>query len=362
MAKESKKNILHTKISFDRFSTKDKATFARNMGMMLKAGLTITEALDVIIERKTGFVRKMFIVIQSALSAGNKISEAFDRYPKTFDKFFINALQTGEASGNLEENFNNLADHYESAHELKKKIRGAMTYPAIVLVLSVVMGMGLAIFVLPKITPIFSGLNIELPWTTRMLIKIADIMESHGWIIFLAVISITTSAVLLLRTRFMRPFTHGFYLKFPIVKSISQHKNISQVSHTLGTLIKSGMSMDEALETTSSSVDNFYYEASLKNIGLAVNQGRSLSDAFNKFPQLYSTLMVSLIRVGEKSGNLEESFANIGDVYNREVDDATKTLSTVLEPVLLIIIGLVVGLLAISIITPIYTITGNVYR
>jgi len=363
--KKNKNSILSSNVSFSflgRISLRDKTMLASNLAIMLKSGLAITESLDILVDQSTGKFRRIIQSISQSVMAGNSLSSSFAKFPKIFSAFFINAIQAGESSGNLENNLSNVAKQLTKEKELIDKIKGAMFYPLIILILAFVIGIALAFFVLPKITPIFTALKVDLPITTRFLIWFSDLIQNYGFIMIAILVGFIIFAIWLTRQKFFKPVSHFLFLRLPIISKLSRYKNISQFCRTLGTLLRSGLSLDEALQITEKTVSNYYYKKSIAEIGGRISQGGTLSENLAEYSKYFPRLAISMIRVGEKSGSLEEEFFNLANIYETEVDNTAKTLSTAVEPILLIIIGVIVGGLALSIITPIYKITGSVYR
>jgi len=218
----------------------------------------------------------------------------------------------------------------------------------------------MAFFVLPKITPLFEGMNIELPFTTRALIYGSDMIESHGLAIFLTIFFSISGVLWLGKQRFSKPTTNFFSLHLPLIKKITKNYNLANFCLTFGTLLRSGISIDKALNISAKTASNYYYRKNLLNIARRTTHGSKLSDNLSEYKDFFPSISISMIKVGEKSGKLEDTLFYLSDFYKKEVDFATKTLSTAIEPILLIGIGIAVATMAMSIITPIYQITGNV--
>ena len=210
--------------------------------------------------------------------------------------------------------------------------------------------------------PLFEGLEIELPLTTQILIWFSHLIEDNGGWLFLGIIAFVILVIWLAKQKFTQPATHWFLIKLPIIKKISRNTNIARFCGTLGTLLKGGLNIDEALEITQDTLGNYYYKQTVPTMTMHVAKGGKLSQGMTKFSHLYPKMVARMIQVGEKSGTVEASLFYLADYYENEVDTSTKSLSTSIEPVLLIVIGLAVAFLALSIITPIYQITGNVKR
>jgi len=359
---QPKKSILDFDISIGKVSLTQKALFAKHLSVMLKAGLPISESLGIAMDSNTGKFKKILSGVLKSVEAGHSLSESFARYPSTFSGLFISATFAGESSGTLEENLVNVAEQLEKEKELTSKIKGAMLYPAVVMSAAFVLGLSMAFLVLPKITPLFEGLKIDLPVTTKVLIWVSHFIQDYSLGLFVGIVALTILVLWLVRQKFMKPFIHFSLLRLPVVNKISYNTNLARFCRTLGTLLKSGLNIDEALEISHTTLGNFYYQRAVKNISARIGKGTKLSNNLKHYPDLFPTMVIRMVRVGEESGKLEDTLLYLAHFYEVEVDNSTKSLSTVIEPILLIVIGLVVGFLALSIITPIYQITGNVRR
>lgn len=357
-----KKGLLEFDISLKGVNITQKLVFARYLSVMLQSGLTISEALDIIHDQSSGKFKRIVADIQAAVRAGNSLSSALAKFPKVFSNLFVSSSYAGEKSGTLEKNLGNIADQLKKDKELRSKIKAAMIYPIIVIIATGALGLAMAFLVLPKITPLFKGMDMELPLTTKILIWFSELVEAHGAWLFFGSIFGTIFVFWFFRRSFMKPFTHFVILRIPIIKNISAHTNLASVCRTLGTLLKSGLNIDEALEITKNTATNYYFQRSLNKITKRISQGTKLSENLELHEKYYPKLVTSMVRVGERSGKLEETLFYLAEFYDIEVDNSTKSLSTAIEPVLLIFIGLAVGGMALSIVTPIYQITGNVSR
>lgn len=339
----------------------EKAMFASNLAIMLKSGLTLLEALDILIDQAKGVFKKILKIIAARLMAGNTLAEALGQFPRSFSPFFISSTAAGEASGTLEENLINIADYLNKEKELTQKIKSAMFYPMIVLALGAIIAFVIVFFVLPKIMTVFVGLKIELPLATRILISLAGFTENYGGYLIGFLIFLVIFSIWLLRQKFIKPLTHFIILHIPILSSLSQGRNVAVFSRTLGIMLRSGLSIDEAMRITAKTVHNYHYQVSLEQIRERVNKGNKLADSLKDYAKYFPKMATGLLGVGEKSGNLEEELFNIADIYEKRVDTVTQRLAIVIEPLLLIVVGFIVGWLALAIISPIYQITGNIY-
>ena len=360
--KQKKGNILNFNINIGGTSLRDKALLAKHMAVMQQSGLTIMESLTIIGESTKGKMKKVINGVKKSVESGNSLSSSFARYPKVFSGIFVSSVYAGETSGTLSENLKNLADQLQKEKELTSKVKGAMLYPAVVLFAAFVLGMAMSFFVLPKITPLFEGLKTELPITTRGLIAFSHFINDHGTALFAGIIIFIVALIWIVKQKFSHPVTHWLALKVPIIKKIVYNTNLARFSRTLGMLLQSGLNIDEALDVTQKTVNNYYYKKALAEVRDRVSKGTKLADNLDHYRKLFPKMTSRMIMVGEQSGKLEDTLMYLAGFYEVEVDNSTKSLSTAIEPILLLLIGLVVGFLALSIITPIYNITGNINR
>lgn len=358
--KQAQRHLLGINFSIGGTSLAEKALLAKYLAIMQQSGLTITESLEIIEESAKGKMKEIISTVKRSVESGNSLADSFGRFPKVFSGIFISAVYAGESSGTLSENLQHLADQLQKEKELNSKIKGAMFYPVVVLVAAFMLGLGMTFFVLPKIIPLFEGLKTELPPTTRALIVFSHFVAAHPIGLPVGILLGVILLVALLKAKFTRPVTNWLLLKIPIVKGIAMNTNLAKFSRTLGTLLKSGLNIDEALGIASQTVGNYYYQRSLREIGERVSKGSSLAASMEEYKKLFPRMTNRMVMVGERSGRLESTLIYLADFYEAEVDNSTKNLSAALEPILLLVIGLVVGFLALSIITPIYNITGNI--
>ena len=349
-------------LPFGRVSLVQKALFAKHLAVMLRSGLPINEAFTIIIDSNKGRFKNVLKKILISVQNGNTLSSSFERFPAVFGGLFVNTTRAGESSGTLEENLENLAVQLEKEKELQAKITGAMVYPAFVMFAAFIMGMGMSFFVLPKITPLFEGLKVNLPWTTRVLISFSHFVQNSGVPLFFGIVLGIVFLIWLNRQKFVKPVTHFVLLYFPVIKNISRNANLARFCRMLGMLLRSGLNIDEALGITADTLGNYYYRTALTKVSRRIGKGNKLSTNLNEYAKYFPPMVVSMVRVGEESGKLEETLLYLADFYDLEVDGATKALATAIEPILLLFIGGVVMVLALSIITPIYSITSGISR
>jgi len=356
---KKKKGLLDKMKGVGTVSIKELLFFTKNLSVMLKAGTTLIEGLTVLKEEAKGKLRFILEKMVEHVEQGFPFSEALEKNKSVFSEIFVSIVKVGEESGTLENNLNYIADQLDKSYQLRKKIIGAMIYPAIVIIGALVLGIGIVMFVLPKISGLFKGFDIELPFTTRVLIGISDFFQLYGIWAPIIILGSVLFVYILLRRKFMHGITHWLILELPIVRNISIHANLASFCRTMSILLQSGVTIDEGINICSRTVSNHYYKSFLLATHEKIKAGDTLAASLALKKRLFSGTDIQIIRVGEDSGTLSDSLAYCAEIHEREVDSITKNLSNILEPVLLIGVGLMVGFLALSIITPIYSITGE---
>lgn len=348
---------------FFHMSLKDKMLFARHMDMMTRSGMQILDALEIL---KKQTKSKPFIVVLDGLidevRNGHFLSEGMEKYKPIFGEFFINLIRVGETSGTLSENFKYLADEMKKKGELQSKIRGAMAYPIIILFATFGITGALAFFIFPKILPVLKSLNTTLPLTTRIFIAGSDFLFGYGLYIGLVIVAIAVTFFMLIRVHRFKLIWHGIILKIPYVGLLSTEVNIVGLSRTLNLLLHGGVKIVEALDITADTLSNLVYQDEVRRIAESVRRGEPMSRAMIANPKLFPPTYAQMAAVGENTGKLDETMVFLSDFYESELDNSTKNMSNVLEPALLLVMGGIVLFVALSIITPIYSMTQSLGR
>jgi len=343
-----------------RLSLSERLLLTKYLAVLLNSGLPIDDALDILLQQSTGSLKVILGTLKNTVRSGNTLASGLSAYPHIFSSVYVNLVNAGEASGTLQKNFEELANQLQKEHELKKKIQGAMMYPSIVLMSAISVTTGIVVFVLPNITALFESLDVPLPWTTIVLIKVASLVEHQGGLILLGAIALVVGFIFLRRMPFVMPVTHGILLKFPVIGKIARDTNLATLTRLLGTLLQSGMPISEALVITGNVMRNFYFRRMFITMQTELAQGRTLTDALANSTSLIPPIALRLIRVGEETGTLGDMLRYLAEFYEHEVDEATRNAATLLEPLMIVMIGVMVALLAFSIISPIYQVVGSV--
>lgn len=334
--------------------------FARTTAMMLKSGVLIGKVFGILEESGASWSRIVWRDIGQSIQEGRALHASLGRYPWLFSPYFIQTVRVGELSGNLSQNFENLAVQLGKERDLQRKIKESLFYPFMVLILAVLLGILMAYVIFPKIAPLLLTLNVALPLSTRILLWITRFIETYGTWFGIVMAGGAVAAIWAARQPFAKPVLHAVFLYAPIFKRISRGANIAYFCRSMGMLVKSGLTLDDALDIAGQALGNFYYRAAISRLRQDVKSGTTLSKTMQQFPSFFPALVVNMVQVGEESGRMEEAFLYLADFYEAEVDIAAHTLARTVEPLLLFILGLVVAFLALSVITPIFRVTGSI--
>ncbi|HBL39290.1 TPA: hypothetical protein DDZ10_01315 [Candidatus Uhrbacteria bacterium] len=343
-----------------RLSHTEKMLFTKYFAVLLKSGVAIDEAIDILLQQSKGPLKKILETLKASVEQGKTLAEGLGHYPHVFSPVFINLIAAGEASGTLQKNLDHLARQLEKEHNLRKKVRGAMMYPMIVLLGALVVGALVFVFVLPKITSLFKSLKVELPWTTKAILWLVDTIATKPILVFGFVAAVILLVLVIPRIRFLKPALHWLLLRLPIFGRTSKNTNLARMTRLMGTLLASGVTINEALVITKQTVRNHHYRKLFDRALDEVSQGQMLTEVLGHESKLVPPMALRLIRVGEETGTLPDMLTYLADFYEEEVDSTIQDISTLIEPFLILTIGLLVGILAFSIISPIYQIVGSV--
>lgn len=358
---EKKKSALHLPKFLQRVSLVDKMLFTRNLAVMLKAGLSFSRALAVLSEQtKSSYFREMLQNVSSEVQKGKTLADSLNKYPKVFNNLFVSMVRVGETSGNLEEVLGLLALQLKKDHEIISKVKGAMTYPAVILVAMVGIGTLMMMFVFPSLLKMFEESGAQLPLTTQILIWVSNALQQYALLIFPAVILGIALLARFIKTPVGKPLFDKILLKLPIVGGITTKVNVARFSRTLSSMIQSGVSIVEALNIISGTLGNYYYSNSAADACKKVQKGLELSEVMGEYDTLYPAMMIHMIEVGEETGSLENTLRQVAEFYEEEVDQFTSNLSSIIEPVLMLIMGAAVGVFALALIQPMYSIMGTI--
>jgi type IV pilus assembly protein PilC len=328
---------------------------------MISSGLPLSRAVsNIAVQTKNKRFSSVLIDINKNIQAGESFSDSLAKYPGIFGDLFVNMVRVGEVSGNLEEVLDILAVQLEKEHDLTSKVKGAMTYPAVIVVAMIGIAILMLTYILPKITGVFTDMNVALPASTRFVIGVSDALRNHGFLV---------GAGFVLGIFFLRIFvkteagkkTIGFLaIHIPAVSNIVIKVNCARFARIYSSLLKSGVSVVESLKILSDTMTNFYYKRAINDGIEKVQKGVNLSVVIGENPHIFPVLVTQMLQVGEETGRTETVLLKLAEFYEDEVTQISKNLSSIIEPILMIFIGSAVGFFAISMLQPMYSIMDNI--
>jgi type IV pilus assembly protein PilC len=345
---------------FSHVSLREKILFTHNLAGMVSAGLTLYRALEV--EKKQNKNPAMAVVFDSLLATinqGGTLSDGLAKHPKVFSTLFVSMVKAGEESGNLSGTLKDIGTSLEKSYDLSRKVKGALMYPSVIVSAIIIIGVLMLVFVVPTLTKIFKDLGSELPATTKFVIALSDGAAAHP-ILLVALLALFFGGItFFFRSPRFAKASDKIILLLPVIGTISKKVNTARAARTLSSLLAAGVEMTRAIAITTDVLQNSYYKKVMARAGEAVQKGATLSSVFKEETKLFPVMMGEMMAVGEETGALTQMLGDVANFYEEEVDAQTKNLSTIIEPMLMVLIGGAVGFFAISMISPMYSLLNN---
>jgi type IV pilus assembly protein PilC len=347
------------KKSSAKIKSKDLAIFTRQLGVMINAGLPLVQSLEILAsnQAKQSFAG-VLTGVRSTVEGGSTLSNAFQQYPRVFDQLYCNMIAAGESGGILDGVLTRLSGYIEKAVKLRRAVRSALIYPVSVVTIAV----GIMVLLLWKVVPIFAtlfvGLGVALPLPTRMVIALSDMVAKTAWILIVGVVAAVYGLKRYHRTTGGRLIIDGIILKLPVLGLLMRKIAVARFSRTLGTLITSGVPMMEAMDITARTSGNAVIEEAILKVRKAVGEGRTIVDPLREIG-VFPNMVVQMIGVGEQTGALDSMLQKVADFYEEEVDSAVADLLTAMEPMIILLLGVMIGGVVISMYLPLFSLIGK---
>lgn len=335
--------------------------FSRQLSVLVDAQVPLLESLRTLAEQtETARFRKVILDVVASVDAGTPLSSALAEYPKLFSKFYRSVVEAGEISGRLQEVLLYLADHEERNYDLNRKVSGALIYPAFIVFSILVVGAIMMIFVVPQLTSIFEETGAELPILTRLVIAVSNFLQNFWWLVILLIIGLGVGGARYIRTSGGRALWDTFLLYVPIIKTLFRKIYLTRFSENLSTLIKGGIPIIEALRITGEVVGNAVYQKIIMDAAEEVRRGGTISSVLaDQKPEYIPKLVIQMVKVGEETGKLDVILAKIGSFYKKDVDNLVDNLTTLIQPILILVLGAAAGILVAAILLPIYNLSSS---
>jgi type IV pilus assembly protein PilC len=343
----------------ERITLADVAALTRQLATMINAGLPITEALLILRSQSKGSVQKVVAQILADVEGGESLSSAMSRHPKVFSPTYLALIKAGEVGGVMDDVLVRLADNLEKEQEFKGKVKGALIYPVIVVVGMLVVGLIMMIFVIPRLTSLYGEFDAKLPMATQILISISGILVKFWpFLLVIAVVGIYGFRAYR-KTPIGRKRTDELIFKIPVFGELQRQVLLTELTRTLSLMVGAGVSILEALNVTAGVVDNTVVSDALKDAAKQVEKGFPIAYSFAKHPEAFPFILSQMVAVGEETGKMEEVLKKVSHVFEVESDQKVKGLTSAIEPLVMVMLGLGVGFLVIAIILPIYNLTSQ---
>lgn len=360
--KEQSPAFLKTEsLSFlNRVSKKDLAIFSRELAVMLQSRVPVVQSLKGLANQiKNPNFKQKIIKISRMVEEGTSLSESFGAYPDVFSAFYVSMLKSGEATGKISDTLSYLSDHFEREHDIISKIRSAMIYPIFVILVLVAVVLVIMIFVMPRLVDLLRETTADPPLFTKLMIGFYSFLFSYGWILLIVFFAFALFVGYYFTTRHGRQLVDKAILRIPFVSEFFKKIFLIRFAENISTLIGAGLSINNALKITRDTVENVVYKQILTETYDGVTEGQKISYVFVKYPRFIPSFVVQMVQVGEETGKLDKNLLEIVNFYSKEVNRNIETFTAMLEPILIIVLGVIVAFLAASIIQPLYGALGT---
>ena len=361
--KEQAPFLLRTgNISFlSRVSKKDLAIFSRQLAVMMQSRVPVTQSLKSLsVQIKNQDFKEKIMKVAQLVEEGNPLSEAFATFPETFNIFYISLIKTGEASGKISESLYYLSDHLEREHDISSQITGALIYPIFVLAVLFIIIPLVVYFIMPKLVELLKETTTKPPVFTQMMINFYGFLAGYGWILMVGFFGLVLFVIYYFTTKEGRKKYDELSLKIPFINSFLKKTFLIRFAENISTLIGAGLSINSALKITRDTVGSFVYQKIIGETEERVSEGEKISSVLAKYPEYVPPFVVQMIQVGEETGKLDKNLMEIVNFYEKEVKRSIETFLALLEPILIIIMGVFVAFLAVSVIEPLYGALGTI--
>ena len=335
--------------------------FARNLSVMIKAGLSLTRALEASSEESSNpKFKKIILEILNEITKGKSFADALRPHPKAFNELYVNMVEVGETSGKLTLVLRLLSNQMKKDHDLRARVKGAMMYPAIIIIAIFGIGGLMMVYVIPTLAETIKSLGTDLPLSTKIIIAISDFLQHYAIVAVAGLVTCIVTVWRILKSKSGKNIFDRIILKIPIFGGLIQKFNLARFTRTLAYLIASGIPIVHGLEITARVLGNVKYREAVNEAAQEIQKGKQLNEILHAHPDIFHPMVVQMIKVGEESGKISDMLLRLAMFFEEDVDNTTKNLSTIIEPVLMLMIGAFVGFFAISILQPIYGSLGNI--
>ncbi|MFA6183939.1 MAG: type II secretion system F family protein [Parcubacteria group bacterium] len=346
---------------FTKIDLKDKMMFARNLSVMISSGLTVSKSIRNLADQtKNKKFTQILLGIHEDIKAGKNLSDSMAKYPGVFNELFVNMVKIGETGGNLDETLTIIAVQLEKEAALLGKVKGALMYPAVILVAMGGIGVLMLTYVLPQMTSVFKDMDVELPKSTQFIINMSDLFKDHSVLVLITAVLLVILIKISMGTKSGKKMISFLALKIPAINNIVIKTNCARFSRIYSSLLRSGVSSLDALRIVSNTLSNYYYKKALRDSVKQIQKGIDLSKIIGENDKIFPVLVRQMIEVGEQTGETEAILIKMAEFYEDEVNQITKNISSIVEPILMLFMGIAVGFFAIAMLQPMYGLMENI--
>ncbi len=343
-----------------RITQEDITVFTRQLATMMKAGLPLMQAFEIVARGHSNpSMTQMLMQVRADVEQGSALGKAFSKHPKYFDRFYCNLIAAGEAGGVLESLLDKLAVYKEKTQAIKKKVKSALTYPIAIVMVAVVLVFIMMVFVLPEFGKVYSSMGAELPGLTQIVMNMSDLMVKYAWVIVVGTIAVGFGLYQWYkRSPMLQKRVDAALLKLPIFGDIVRKATIARWARTTATLFTAGVPLVEVLDSVSGAAGNILYEEATQDIRAKVTQGLSLTSSMQG-TDMFPNMVLQMAAIGEESGSLDDMLNKAAEFYEDEVDNAVAQLSSLMEPIIMVVLGSIIGVILVAMYLPLFNL-GNV--
>lgn len=357
--KELKKGSLwNINIALTRISTKDLIIFTRQFGVMLKSAIPPVRALrSQVAQTRNPVFREKLVKMAEGIETGSSLSQVFSAHPDVFDNFFVSIVKSGEATGKVADSLGYLAEHLERDYNLSQKIRGALIYPAFVIVVFIGAFFLVSFFIVPKLTEILQAFSGDLPWTTKGMMALSNFVRKGGWVVLaIILVALFLSPIILRKNRKTKGHFDRLLLQLPVIGAFLKKVSLVRFAENFSVLISAGLPITQALSITKDIISSTVYKKIMSEAESKVAKGEKISSVFKDHPKEVYSFVTQMVLTGEETGRLDTILMDVVRFYREEIERTTSNLSVILEPVLILALGIGIAILAISIFIPLFQI------
>lgn len=348
-------------LNFTRVPLKEKLFFVQHLKVMLHSGISLSKAITTLAEQTTNKrFQAVLKDVSSKVEKGKSFGEALALYYDVFGEMFISMVEAGEISGKLEEVLEQIFIQMKKEHKLISKVKGALTYPTVILVVMFAIGVFMFAVIVPRITAMFEEMEAELPLATKILIKVSDTLANHGIVSAIVFILVITIFIKIIKTEKGKYYFQALLLKMPGISPIIKKINLARFSRNISSLLQTDIPIIKTFQITAKVLGNLHYRQALNDMSKRIKDGGKISEVINSYPKLFTPVVAQMVSVGEETGELDNILVEVAEFYEEEVDQVMENLPSIIEPLLILVLGLGVGGVAVAIIMPMYSLTTSI--